>query len=101
MKEGEKIYIRKQREQQKERWIGRKEVLRAGLILLCTAVLAVGLYFVDKKAADLSNGGKIERNGYGGAKKTEELYVEAGGEREKVVIEIQPQTYTEKELEEL
>ena len=101
MKEGEKIYIRKQREQQKERWIGRKEVLRAEMILLCTAVLAVGLYFVDKKAADLSNGGKIERNGYGGAKKTEELYVEADGEWEKVVIEIQPQMYTEKELEEL
>ena len=56
---------------------------------------------MDKKSADLSNGGKIERNGYGGAKKTEELYVEAGGEREKVIIEIQPQTYTEKELEEL
>lgn len=98
---GRRRDIKKQEEKQKDCWIGRKEVLRAGGILLCTIVLASGLYIVDKQKADLSNGGKIERNGYGSGNKIEELYVQAGGEREKIVIEIPPQTYTEEELETL
>lgn len=68
------------------------------MIVLCTSVLAAGLYFVDKRAARLPDGGKLTRNGYGEGKRTEQLYVETDGRKEKVVLEIPAQLYTEEEL---
>lgn len=81
-----------------KKFTGKKELFRAAGILLCTFILAGGLYVVDKKAARLPDGGKLKRNDYGGGARTEELYVWVGGEKEEVQVEVPPRLYRKDEL---
>lgn len=80
------------------KFAGRKERLRAALILLFTFLLAGSLYIVDKNYTELSDGGKLKRNEYGEGARTEELYVWMNGEKEEIEVQIPPRLYRKDEM---
>lgn len=78
----------------------KKILIRSGMVLLGTIVLVIVVRVCEGELVEEVT--QIERDGYGGSVRNEELNLQIEGEEEQeVVLEISPRLYSEEDLEDL